>query len=98
MRDPPDIARVPAPVETGTPTPSDATSKCDQGNTGVSAPAAIVKRCAAREPCCEVRDRLVAADRSELEGFVEVAAQLRTTASRFAEAHGYGQAVGHEGA
>lgn len=51
----------------------------------------IEHRCSRSTPCCEVVERLRGADRSAAEGFVEVAAQLRETAERFAEIHHFGQ-------
>lgn len=50
----------------------------------------LYQRCADGRPCCEVLERLLAADRSERVGMAAVAAQLRETAKRFAEAHGQG--------
>jgi hypothetical protein len=44
-------------------------------------------RCDGPTPCCEVLDRLRGADRSEREGFPEVASELRRTARRFFESH-----------
>lgn len=54
----------------------------------------IYQRCANGAGCAEVVDRLVAADRSDADGFHEVAAQLRETAQRFAELHRHGSGLG----
>lgn len=51
----------------------------------------VLIRCAPREPCEEVVARLEAAQRSEREGFADIAGQLRATAGRYAEVHNYGQ-------
>lgn len=44
-------------------------------------------RCRGTEACCEVLERLRAADRSRAEGFPAVADELRHTAERFATIH-----------
>jgi hypothetical protein len=50
-----------------------------------------IERCADGRPCCEVADRLVAADVVEyVEGDVAAGRQLRQTAARFADAHQHG--------
>jgi hypothetical protein len=46
--------------------------------------------CADGRPCIEVTARLLAADRSHLDGFADAALRLREVASWFADEHAYG--------
>lgn len=81
MRSPPD-ARVPGPGSPG---------NSNTPSTTIESDPRIEHRCHSGVACEEVVARLEAADRSQLEGHAEVAAQLRDTAERFAMVHGYGQ-------
>jgi hypothetical protein len=49
-------------------------------------------RCDGGRPCDEITLRLIAADRSQREGFPDVARKLRETAEAWARHHDYGQA------
>jgi hypothetical protein len=66
----------------------DANKSQQQSATEVSG---LEVRCARGEPCPELTDRLVAADRSAVDGFPEIADVLRRAAARYAELHNYGQ-------